>query len=77
MRRELLKVTEGRENIPGVLLLPIEVVAKEKDAVMSSEKEIADTTIPPRCTGEENQFEGVQKAGVCGCCLIFLGYVKN
>ena len=32
LRQELLKVTGGRENIPGVVLLPIdaEVVAKEK-----------------------------------------------
>ena len=33
MRRELLKVTGGRETIPGVLVLPIqeEVVAEEKE----------------------------------------------
>ena len=39
LRRELLKVTGGRENIPGVLLLPMEGVAKEKDAVLSSDKQ--------------------------------------
>lgn len=40
LRQELLQVTKGRENLPGVLLLPMSagVVAKEKDIVVSGDK---------------------------------------
>ena len=72
-------MTKGRENIPGARLLPIdaEVVAKEKDAVLSCDKEIADISTPLQCIGEENKFECVQKAGVCGSCLVrFFGICK-
>ena len=48
LRQELLKATGGREGIPGVPLLPmeVEVVAKERDAILSSGKEIPDITTP-------------------------------
>ena len=39
LRQELLQVTKGRENPPGVLLLPMsaDVVAEEKDIVVSGD----------------------------------------
>ena len=65
LRQALLEVTGGRENIPGVLLLPIdaEVVAKEKDAVLSCSKEIADITTPMQKRTNMRAFQRQVSAG--------------
>ena len=69
-------MTGGRENIPGVLLLPIdaEVVAKEKDAVLSCDKEIADISTP---LGRKINLSAFKRQASAGAALSdFLGYVK-